>query len=183
MRKRLTSGPMLRRFFEGLVQDAFFGQLGVADVSLTEYLSDLLCRFARMDAIFGVRDVRGRRLEEVAEMVDQACEPSADPQRERRIHKHIGDFVLFWTGVYPEFLARLRAPARKDHLVDYLAQGRRSYYIASTYDRGPFRDEARTLRRLSRELELCAFGLSLVRRGWESLAEETYHRFRRRWRP
>jgi hypothetical protein len=181
MRGGLTSGPMLRRFFDGLIQHAFFEKLGLADVQLADYLGELLCRFVRMDAIFGVRDVRGRRLEEVAEMLAEAGDPLAPRQRRRAVHKHIGDFVLFWTGVYPEFLSRLRAPARKDHLVDYVAQGRQSYYIASTFDREPFRREARTLRRLSEELELCAFGLSLVRRGWESLARDSYRRFHRRW--
>ena len=39
------------------------------------------------------------------------------------------------------------------------------------------------LRRLSEQLGLCAFGLSLVRRGWETLARENSRRFRRRWRP
>lgn len=171
----------LRRFFAGLVQHAFFQGLGVADVRLADYLADLLCRFVRMDAIFGVRGVEGRRLEEVAEMLTEASGPAASQNRERAIHKHVGDFVLFWTGVYPEFLRRLRAPHKKDHLLDYMAQGRRSYYIASTFDREPFRREAQTLRRLSDELELCTFGLSLVRKSWESLAPETYHGFRGRW--
>jgi hypothetical protein len=175
------SHGLLRRFFDGLVQHAFFQRLGVPDPRLADYLAELLCRFVRMDAIFGAGDVRGRRLEEVAEMLAEAGGPSASGERERAIHKHVGDFVLFWTGVYPEFLRRLRAPSRKDHLVDYVAQGRRSYWIASTFDAEPFRREARTLRRLSAELELCAFGLSLVREGWESLAPETYRGFRSRW--
>ena len=181
MRNVLASGAALRRFFAALVEHAFFSQLGIADVRLGDYVTDMLCRFVRMDAICGLRDMEGRRLEEVAEMLAEAGGPLVSKRRERAVHKHIGDFVLFWTGVYPEFLSRLRAPGKKDHLVDYVAQGRRSYYIASTFDFEAVRGEARTLRRLSEELELCAFGLSLVRRGWESLAPEDYRRFRRRW--
>lgn len=177
----IPSRHPLRRLFEGLVQHAFHERLGVPDPRLLDYLADLLCRFVHMDAIFSLRDPRGRRLEEVAEMLLEASGESACGERERAIHKHIGDFVLFWTGVYPEFLRRLRAPSRKDHLIDYAAQGRRSYYIASTFDRGAFRREAPVLRRLSAELELCVFGLSLVREGWESLEPETYRGFRRRW--
>jgi hypothetical protein len=172
---------LLRRFFEGLVQNAFFERLGVPDPRLADYLADLLCRFVRVDAIFGMRDVQGRRLEEVAQMLAEASGPSVRRQRERAIHKHIGDFVLFWSGVYPEFLRWLRAPSRKDHLIDYTEQGRRSYYIASTFDLEPFRREAPVLRKLSAELELCVFGLSLVREGWESQAPETYRGFRSRW--
>jgi len=173
--------PLLKRFFEGLVQHAFFERLGVPDPRLTDYLTDLLCRFVRMDAVFRMRDVRGRRLEEVAEMLATSPAGEATDDRRRAIHKHIGDFVLFWTGVYPEFLRRLRAPASKDSFVDYVRQGRRSYYIASTFDRRPFEREARVLRRLSSEFELCTYGLSLVRRGWESLSPGSYSDFRKRW--
>lgn len=192
-RQALPPGHPLRRFFEGLVQHAFFERLGLPDPRLADYISDLLCRFVHTDAIFSIRDVRGRRLEEVAEMLAEASARPAEStdsgcpdggvarERERAVHKHIGDFVLFWTGVYPEFLRRLRAPSRKDHLIDYTAQGRRSYYIASTFDWEPFRGEAQTLRKLSAQLEVCVFGLSLVRAGWESLAPETYHGFRERW--
>ena len=72
MRRMLATGRALQRFFEGLVQHAFFQELGVGDTRLVDYLSDLLCRFVRMDAVFGLRDVQGRRLEEVAEMLTAA---------------------------------------------------------------------------------------------------------------
>ena len=42
-------------------------------------------------------------------------------------------------------------------------QGKRSYYIASTFEDEPYRDEAPVLRRLSEEFELCAYGLNRVR--------------------
>ncbi len=54
-------------------------------------------------------------------------------------------------------------PSSPDHLIDYQLQGKRSYYLASTLDG----DEAPVLRRLSDQFELCAFGLSRVRREWE----------------
>ena len=55
----------------------------------------------------------------------------------------------------------------KDHFIDYCEQGKRSYYIASTFGDDPYRDEAPVLRRLSDEFELCAYGLNQVRREWE----------------
>ena len=50
----------------------------------------------------------------------------------RDVHRHIGDVTLFWTGVYPESLPQLQAVEKKDFFVDYCAQGKRAYYIAST---------------------------------------------------
>jgi len=83
--------------------------------------------------------------------------------------RHIGDFTLFWTGVYPEALDRLRSVMCKDHFIDYCQQGKRSYYIASTFEDELYREEAPVLRRLSDEFELCAFGLNQVRQEWERL--------------
>ena len=86
----------------------------------------------------------------------------------REVHRHIGDFTLFWTGVYPETLKKLRSALSRDSFIDYCEQGKRSYYIASTFDDDPsYRDEAHVLRRLSEEFELCAYGLTEVRREWE----------------
>ena len=157
----------LRRLFSGLTEHTFMAALGVADPNLTDYLSLLLSRFLHFDAIYRLRNTAGRRLEEVAEMVIEAEGLPPEGRTRREVHRHIGDFTLFWTGVYPEALRRLRSAATRDHFIDYCAQGKRSYYIASTFDEPPYRDEAPVLRRLSEEFELCAYGLSQVRREWE----------------
>jgi len=160
-------GESLRNLFTALTEHAFQVGLGVADPPLTDYLADLLLRFVRIEAIFRIRDTQGRRLEEVAEMLMEAQQRQARPQRE--IYRHIGDFTLFWTGVYPEALERLQAESQKDCLIDYCEQGKRSYYIASTFDGDPYREEAPVLRRLSEEFELCTLGLRRVRSEWEKL--------------
>jgi hypothetical protein len=141
--------------------------LGVADPRLTDYLSELLSRFIHLDAVYRLRGARGRRLEEVADMVIEAEGLPPEGRTRREVHRHIGDFTLFWTGVYPEALRRLRSALSKDHFIDYCEQGKRSYYIASTFEDDRYRDEAAVLRRLSAEFELCAYGLNQVRREWE----------------
>jgi hypothetical protein len=140
--------------------------LGLADPPLTDYLSELLSRFVSMDVIFRLRDAQGRRLEEVVAMLMEAEVLPAEGATRREYHRHIGDFTLFWTGVYPEMLRRLRSLTR-DSFVDYCEQGKRSYYIASTFEDEPYQDEAPVLRRLSEGFELVAFGLTQVRRQWE----------------
>jgi hypothetical protein len=157
----------LRRMFAGVTETTFQTQLGVADPVLIDYLSALLSRFVHVDLIYRLRDACGRRLDQVADMVADVVDLPPEGRTAREMHRHIGDFALFWTGVYPEALHRLRSAACKDYFVDYCAQGKRSYYIASTYEEDPFRDEAAVLRRLSTEFELCAYGLREVRREWE----------------
>jgi hypothetical protein len=157
----------LRRLFAGLTENTFINTFGTADPRLTDYLSGLLARFIHIDAIYRLCNAQGRRLEEVAEMMLEAEEMPPEGRTRREVHRHIGDFTLFWTGVYPEALNRLRSLLCKDHFIDYCTQGKRSYYIASTFQDDPYREEAPVLRRLSEEFELCAYGLREVRRQWE----------------
>ena len=159
----------LRRLFAGLTEHAFLETLGLADPHLTDYLSLLLSRFLHFEAIYRLRNTAGRRLEEVAEMVLEAEGLPPEGRTRREVHRHIGDFTLFWTGVYPEALQRIAPYASKDYFIDYCEQGKRSYYIASTFEDEVYREEAPVLRRLSEEFELCAYGLTQVRREWERL--------------
>lgn len=158
----------LQRFFAGVTEYSFHTRLGVADQPLIDYLSDMLVRFVRCDAVYHTRDLRGRPLGEVAEMIMEAEARIGEARRE--VHRHIGDFVLFWTGVYPEALKQLRGSNTKDRLIDYCAQGKRSYHIASKiaadsqmHSQAP----GEVLERLSDQFELCMYGLSEVRREWE----------------
>jgi len=164
----LTGSEQLKRLFAALTEHTFQVDFGVADPPLVDYVSDMLVRFVRMESIFRVRDVLGRRLDEVADMLLEVEQREGNPRRE--VHRHIGDFTLFWTGVYPEALRRLRAPDRKDVLIDYCEQGKRSYFIASTFSGEPYHDESRVLRRLSEEFEICSAALTGVRRQWESVS-------------
>jgi hypothetical protein len=161
----------LRRFFSGIAEHVFHAELGVADPPLVDYISDLICRFVRVEAIYKVRNLEGRSLQEVADMVAEAEHRYGEARRQ--VHRHIGDFTLFWTGIYPEALRRLRDASRKDYFVDYCAQGKKAYLVASTIETQ--RDDeppAEVLEQLSVQFELCAYGLGQVRRQWESDADQ-----------
>jgi hypothetical protein len=158
----------LRRYFSGLAEHTFGADLGVADPPLIDYLSLLLSRFVHIDALLRPGTVRAS--DELPEVADMLLEVQALPpggRTSREVHRHIGDYTLFWTGMYPEALKRLRSALRKDHFIDYCEQGKRSYYIASTFEGDPYRQEAPVLRRLSVQFEVCAFGLSRLRQEWE----------------
>src|SRR5580692_9762159 len=113
----------LRRHFAGLTEHTFIETLGVADPPLTDYLSGLLSRFIHMNAVFRLKDVAGKQLEEVVDMVVEAEAMPPEGRTRREIHRHIGDFALFWTGVYPERLNRLRHALSQDQFLDYCEQG------------------------------------------------------------
>jgi hypothetical protein len=153
-----------RRFFTGLTEYAFEARLGVADPPLVDYIAELLVRFVRSDDLYPVRSLRGQRLVQVSDMLAEA-QHREGPARQQ-VHRHIGDFTLFWTGVYPEVVDALRR-GNKDALIDYRQQGKRAYWIASTIPVEKTAAPADILKRLSEQFELCVYGLSEVRRQWE----------------
>ena len=120
------------RYFTGLCEYIFESRLGVADPPLVDYVSDLLLRFARLDTVHRVRSLSGRPVVEVVDMLTEAENRIGLARRD--VHRHIGDVTLFWTGVYPESLPRLKAVEKKDYFVDYCAQGKRAYQIAATIE-------------------------------------------------
>ena len=160
----------LGRFFAGLCENVFEGEIGIADPPLIDYLTDLMLRFIRFDTVQRVRDTFGRPVGEVADMLSEAEKRVGLAKRD--VHRHIGDVTLFWTGVFPEALPRLRDVKRKDFLVDYCSQGKRAYSIAADIKTDRKEDApAEVLKRLSDQFELCAFGLGEVRREWEHADE------------
>ena len=168
----LPRGSALGRYFAGLCECIFESRLGVADPPLVDYLSDLLLRFARLESIHRVRNLSGRPVVEVADMLAEAENRIGLARRD--VHRHIGDVTLFWTGVYPETLPQLKAIQKKDYFVDYCAQGKRAYHIAATIDTDRTEDTTSDLlERLSTQFEMCAYGLGEIRREWERRDDET----------
>ena len=159
----------LHRLFRGLTESTFMTELGIGDPSLVGYVADLLASFVPSQMVWRIRDKQGRPIVHVTRMVAEA-ESANDEQRRSECHRHVGDFTLFWTGVYPEALGRLQGSESPDCLISYQQQGKRSYYLASTLSTAD--DQGSVLRRLSDEFELCAFGLSRVRREWEKIESD-----------
>jgi hypothetical protein len=158
----------LRDYFAGIAEYTFQTRVGIADPALIDYISDLLIRFIRADSLYNVRDLGGRRLGEVGLMLAEAEARIGDARRD--VHRHIGDFALFWTGVYPEALGHSVAKkpdTKNDRFVDYCTHGKRAYRIASSIPAEDTKIRNELLERLSEEFELCAFGLSEARKEWE----------------
>jgi hypothetical protein len=162
----------LRRMFAGLTEHAFIGAIGVADPPLIDYLSELLTRFTHFGAVYRLQGSHGRPLTEVAEMVMEAEEIPPEGRTKREYHRHIGDFTLFWTGLFPEAVKRQATGWSRDSFVSYTLQGKRSYLIAASFEVEPYREEAPVLKRLGDEFELCAVGLNRVRKELDELHAE-----------
>ncbi len=106
------AGSTLDRFFVGITEFVFHSQLGVVDTQVVDYVSHLLVRFTRLDGLQKVRRIDGRPVTEVVALVSEAEQRVGTARRE--VHRHIGDFTLFWSGVYPEALRELQSSDKCD---------------------------------------------------------------------
>jgi hypothetical protein len=168
----------LRHFFTDIVRRRFETDVSLWDKSVATYVSGLLVNFTHVDNLYQIRDARGRRLEDVGEMLLES-NPLLDASsfdREREVRKHVGDYVLFMTGLFPESLGsrqRFRQ-LRLDVFVDYIKAGKESYTIVSAFDQFEYRDESPLFRRLADNFELCVYGLSLVKKDLERVQSQYY---------
>jgi len=165
------SNALLRQLFGSVVERTFMHTLGVHEPGVADYITDLVTEFSHMRQVYKITDLQGRPLEQVADMLMQGdiTLQANSFIREREVHKHIGDYTLFWTGVFPEALPALQSTWRKDRFVDYIKQGKDSYAIAASFDYGAYREEAPVLKKISEEFELCMFGLNTVRKELDQL--------------
>ena len=158
----------LRQMFDDLIRRRFFGDAQVYDSDIAQYVSGVVTEFAHIDGLYRVRNARGERVTGVAEMLIESNPlldaPSFD--REREVRKHVGDFTLFFTGLFPEAVAKLPTlrPLSADKFVDYMKAGKESYNVVAAFNLCEYADEAPLFRRMADRFEECVFGLNLVKR-------------------
>jgi len=172
------SHPLVRLFF-GLTQRNFATHLGWTDSDVIAYLGDVLVDFVHVDRLYRIRNARGQRIEEVAEMMAEGdiLHRADSFERERMVHKHIGDYTLFMAGIFPEFVRRQQKAGlivSADAFLDYVRVGKRSYRIVSEFASTGAEPAAPLFRKLSENFELCVYGLGYVRADLDRLQDPQF---------
>jgi len=179
MAGRIPKRHPLVRLFAMLTETNFARHLGWPDVEVIGYLTNVLTDFVHVDQLYKVRNAQGRRVEEVAEMLAEGdlLHRADTVDREREVHRHIGDYTLFMAGIFPEFLRRLRTSKiliSPDALLDYVRVGKWSYRIVAEFTYGPYAESAPLFRKLSENFELCVYGLGYVRADLDRLRDPRF---------
>lgn len=155
----------LRQFFHEVVADCYSEYLKMSDSEVTTYVADLLTDFCLAERLYPIRDEAGRPVKEVGNLLIASdpvhgTAPSFDA--ERVVRKHIGDYTLFCTGMYPESVHKWREN-ESANLYEMIRTGKESYYIVSQFDLFEYAEEAPLFARLSEAFESCMYGLNQVR--------------------
>jgi hypothetical protein len=80
------------------------------------------------------------------------------------VRKHIGDYTLFFTGMFPESINHFRLRRhRTENFVDWIKAGKESYYIVSKFEHFEYAKVAPLFANLSQNFEQCVYGLNLVK--------------------
>ena len=158
----------LRQLFQELVSRNYSSSgIELRDPALSSYVANLLTEFCEIEQLHKIRDAGERPLSDVGEMLlhsDPVYGPAPSFDRERQVRKHIGDYTLFFTGMFPESIHHFRLRRqRMENFVDFMRAGKESYFIVSKFEHFEYQKVAPLFARLSREFERCVYGLNLVK--------------------
>jgi hypothetical protein len=167
------------RLLAGLTERSFSRHLDWPDAEVIAYVTGVLGEFVHVDRLYRLRNARGQRVEDVAEMLAEGDlrHRAQSIEREREVHRHIGNYTLFVAGLFPELLRRLRTAkvvVSADALLDFVQTGKRSYRIVSEFTHGPYRPEAPLFRKLSENFERCVYALGHVRTDLDRLGDTRF---------
>ena len=160
------SHPLQQLFIE-LVGRHYAEEIGLRDPQIVNYVAHLMAEFCDVEELFRIRNAGGQPLTDVGEMLVESNPvfgPAPSFDRERQVRKHIGDYTLFLTGMFPESINRFRLRRnRLENFVDFMKAGKESYFVVSKFDQFEYRKVAPMFAKLAREFESCVFGLNQVK--------------------
>ena len=163
----------LQQLFADLVGRHYAEEIGIRDPQLISYVAHLLTEFCDAEQLFKIRNSANRPLDDVGEMLlesDPVYGPAPSFDRERQVRKHIGDFTLFFAGMFPESMNRYRLRRKRlESLIDWMKAGKESYYIVSKFEHFEYAKVAPLFRNLSRNFEGCVYGLNRVKNELEEM--------------
>jgi len=161
--KKETDNPTLFKFFQKYLKAALT-DLNLYNSQLVDYLAGVATRFARTERLFALKDLSGQRLTTVVEMLLEAEEHAHpfsehfNPNEELRIRQHIGDYTMFMTGLFREYIQHLG-------VMDlYFKKGKESYWAVSELEEMSHRKDYPLFAMLARRFEHLSGGMDYMKK-------------------
>jgi hypothetical protein len=170
----------LEQLFVDLVGRHYAEEIGIRDPQIISYVAHLLAEFCDAEQLYKIRSSAGKPLNDVGEMLlesDPVYGPAPSFDRERQVRKHIGDYTLFFAGMFPESINHYRLRRQRlENFVEWMKAGKESYYIVSKFEYFEYAKVAPLFAQLSSKFEECVFGLNRVK---NELVDMQYPLFRK----
>jgi hypothetical protein len=162
----VPESSLLQQFFNHIVERNY-EEVGIRQPEVHAYVATLLTEFCELDNLYKIKNAGGRALADVGEMLlesDPIYGPAPSFDRERQVRKHIGDYSLFFSGMFPESINHHRLRKyRLEGFLDFVKAGKESYYIVSKFEHFEYAKVAPLFRRMSQEFERLVYGLNQVK--------------------
>jgi hypothetical protein len=176
----VPESKLLEKFFLELVGRRYAELIGIRDPQIVNYVASLLADFCDAKQLFKICSAKGKPLADVGELLVESNPvygPAPSFGREREVRKHIGDYTLFFTGMFPESInhCRLRRD-RVENFVDWMKAGKESYYIVSKFEYFEYAKVAPLFATLSQNFEQCVYGLNMVKNDLSEMQHPIVHR-------
>jgi hypothetical protein len=163
----------LQQMFQDLVGRHYAEEIGIRDPQIVAYVSHLLAEFCDADQLYKIHNASNRPLCDVGEMLlesDPVYGPAPSFDRERQVRKHIGDYTLFFAGMFPESINHFRLRRhRLENFVEWIKAGKESYYIVSKFEHFEYTKVAPLFGMLAKNFEGCVYGLNMVKNDLEEM--------------
>jgi hypothetical protein len=162
----VPESSQLQQLFNHVVERNY-EEVGVRQAEVHAYVANLLTEFCEAENLYKIKSADGRSLTDLGEMLlesDPIYGPAPSFDRERQVRKHIGDYALFFSGMFPESLNRHRLRRQRlEGFLDFVKAGKESYYIVSKFEHFEYAKVAPLFRRMSEEFERMVYGLNQVK--------------------
>ncbi|HEU5413827.1 MAG TPA: hypothetical protein VFW31_08725 [Candidatus Angelobacter sp.] len=162
----VPESSLLQQFFNHIVERNY-EDVGIRQPEVHAYVATLLTEFCEVENLYKIKNADGRPLADMGEMLlesDPIYGPAPSFDRERQVRKHIGDYSLFFSGMFPESINHHRLRKyRLEGLLDFVKAGKESYYIVSKFEHFEYAKVAPLFRRMSQEFERLVYGLNQVK--------------------
>ena len=105
--------------------------LGVDDRAVTDYCAAMMLAFGRGDRAYHIGEHDENRYAYLVDLIAEASR--AEGERQFRVRVHLGNFSLWLTGIFPDYIAARRTRKGGPSLPYYEALGRRGFLMASDH--------------------------------------------------
>jgi hypothetical protein len=157
----------LEQLFIDMVGRHYAEEIGIRDPQIVGYVAHVLADFCDAEQLYKIQNSTGKPLNDVGEMLvesDPVYGPAPSFDRERQVRKHIGDYTLFFAGMFPESINHYRLRRQRlESFVEWMKAGKESYYIVSKFEHFEYAKVAPLFAQLSNKFEECVFGLNRVK--------------------
>src|SRR6202041_665394 len=163
----------LQQLFVELIGRHYAEEIGIRDPQIVNYVAHLMAEFCEVEQLFKIRNAADQPVTDVGEMLVESNPvygPAPSFDRERQVRKHIGDYTLFFAGMFPESINHYRLRRQRlENFVEWMKAGKESYYIVSKFEHFEYAKFPPLSASLSKNFEGCVYGLNMVKNDLEEM--------------